>query len=49
MSKESTKAAFQKAFSDHGLITLAEEDIRIMNTYYKLDEQTETEDQKTES
>ena len=37
MSKESTKALFQKAFSDHGLITLSEEDIRIMNTYYTID------------
>jgi len=37
MSKESTKAAFQKAFSEHILLNLSEEDERIMNTYYKLE------------
>ncbi len=49
MSKESTKAAFQKAYSDHVLLNLSDEDIRIMNTYYKLDEQAEAEDEKTDS
>ncbi|MCL0044267.1 hypothetical protein M1N24_01900 [Dehalococcoidia bacterium] len=38
MSKESTKASFQKAFSDHILLNLSEEEERSITEWYKLDE-----------
>ena len=34
MSKESTKAAFQKAFSDHTLLNLSEEEERSLREWY---------------
>ena len=43
MSKESTKAAFRKAFSDHMLLNLSEEEERSIREWYKLDEPTATE------
>ena len=43
MSKESTKALFQKAFSDHILLNLSEEEERSIREWYKLDEPTATE------
>ena len=36
MSEESTKAAFRKAFSDHALLNLSEEDMDQVNRAYKL-------------
>ena len=38
MSKESTKAAFQKALSDHMLLNLSEEEERSIREWYKFDE-----------
>ena len=35
MSKESTKAAFQKAFSDHMLLNLDPEELASITTYRK--------------
>ena len=49
MSKESTKAAFQKAFSEHILLNLSEEDERIMNTYYQLGEYVSPEERPAPS
>ena len=45
MSKESTKALFQKAFSDHILLNLSEEEERSIREWYKLDEPTATDQQ----
>ena len=45
MSKESTKAAFQKALSGHILLNLSEEEERSIREWYKLDEPTATEQQ----
>ena len=45
MSKESTKAAFQKAFSDHTLLNLSEEEERSLREWYGLDEPTPSEQQ----
>ena len=38
MSKESTKAAFQKAFSTHMLLNLSEEEKADIREYYGLEE-----------
>ena len=40
MSKESTKALFQKALSGHILLNLSEEEERSIMEWYKLDEPT---------
>ena len=45
MSKESTKALFQKALSGHILLNLSEEEERSIREWYKLDEPTPTEQQ----
>ena len=45
MSKESTKAAFQKALSGHILLNLSEEEERSIREWYGLDEPTATEQQ----
>jgi len=45
MSRESTKAAFQKALSDHVLLNLSDEEERSIRKWYKLDEPTASEQQ----
>ena len=45
MSKESTKAAFQKAFSTHMLLNLSLEEEASIREWYKLDEPTATDQQ----
>ena len=45
MSKESTKAAFQKAFSDHMLLNLDPEERDSLRTYGKSEERIRMEQQ----
>ena len=45
MSKESTKAAFQKAFSDHMLLNLSPEEEDSLRTYGKSEERIRMEQQ----
>jgi hypothetical protein len=45
MSKESTKAAFQKAFSDHMLLNLSPEQEDSLTAYVKSDERIRMEQQ----
>ena len=45
MSKESTKAAFQKAFSTHMLLNLSPEEEASITTYRKSDERIRMEQQ----
>ena len=46
MTKESTKKAFTKAFSDHILLNLSEEEEASIREYFGLDKPTPTEQEK---
>jgi len=45
MSKESTRAAFQKAYSNHTLLNLSQEEEDAVWEYYGLDKPTSSEQQ----
>ena len=45
MSKESTRAAFQKAYSNHTLLNLSQEEEDAVWEYYGLDTPTSSEQQ----
>ena len=48
MTKESTKKAFTKAFSDHMLLNLSPEEEASLREYYGLDKSTPMEQEKEE-